>query len=273
MATLDFEKAAEDYDRATPFTQKFSRDCIERLSIPKCVKDDKILDIAAGTGSFALEIARQFEHEGTASILATDVSPAMIGILKMKCERDLTEEQKSWVSCHVMDGQDLKLSNESISHIGCVFGIMFFPDRIKGLSEMYRVLRPGGAAAIAVWRKNPIPLLVEQASIEEGKMTPDETPSPMTKIVFYYADENNLKHDLMAAGFKEEHIAIVESSHQHEFDVDHLVKMMIPMVASLGISDDTLRKKICLLSDENAPQRATLAGTALIALARKDRNE
>ena len=269
MSSPDFNKVAADYDLATPFTKKFSQDCITKLEIPKRIETEKILDIAAGTGSFALEISQQFERQGDASILATDVSPAMIDILTMKCERDLTEEQRSWISCKVMDGQNLEIPNETITHIGCVFGIMFFPDRIKGLSEMYRVLKPGGATAIAVWKENPIPILVEQASIEEGKLSPDQIPSPMTKLAFYYADEIKFKNDLVAAGFEEKSITMTDSIHGHEFEVDQVVKLMTPMVASSGISAENLRRKICSLSAEEDPQRVTLRGTAIIAVARK----
>jgi SAM-dependent methyltransferase len=39
----------------------------------------------------------------------------------------------------------------SFDAVTCQFGLMFFDDRVAALKEMWRVLRPGGHLAVAVW--------------------------------------------------------------------------------------------------------------------------
>jgi ubiquinone/menaquinone biosynthesis C-methylase UbiE len=54
------------------------------------------------------------------------------------------------VSVSVEDGQALPFPDRSFDAVLCNFGLMFFPDPVRGLSEFRRVLRPGGRVAISV---------------------------------------------------------------------------------------------------------------------------
>ena len=272
---MDFSKVAEEYDRVTPFTQLFAKDCIDLLKIPESIHVAKVLDIAAGTGSFALSVLQRCESAEHGSILATDVAPPMISILKMKCDRDLPEPKKSWISSQVMDGQNLDIPNDSISYIGCVFGIMFFQDRIKGLKEMYRVLKPGGSVAIAVWKTNFFPELIEKAALKEGKISTDQIPLPFSKMLFCYADQKNLEQDLVSVGFREEDVQISEVSHTYQIDADFLFQALfqMPVITSLGLSADAIRSQIESLCDEDAQHKVTMSGTANLALVHKSSTE
>ncbi|MFQ5431076.1 MAG: ubiquinone/menaquinone biosynthesis methyltransferase, partial [Nitrospinota bacterium] len=96
------------------------------------------LDVAAGTGDMAIEIARQ---SSGAKVVATDFSLEMLAIGARKT-----------AGKPVMHGQgdalELAFRENSFDGITCAFGIRNFHDLNKGLTEMVRVLKPGGRTAI-----------------------------------------------------------------------------------------------------------------------------
>jgi ubiquinone/menaquinone biosynthesis C-methylase UbiE len=51
----------------------------------------------------------------------------------------------------LMDGQALEFGDNTFDFAYSIFGLMFFPDRLKGFREMHRTLRPGGRAAVTSW--------------------------------------------------------------------------------------------------------------------------
>lgn len=52
---------------------------------------------------------------------------------------------------HQADAQALPLDDDSVDAVVCQFGLMFFPDKARAMSEFARVLRPGGLLAFSVW--------------------------------------------------------------------------------------------------------------------------
>jgi SAM-dependent methyltransferase len=57
----------------------------------------------------------------------------------------------SGVRYELADALALPYDPGSFAGVVCQFGIMFFPDRARGVAEMLRVLRPGGFVACNVW--------------------------------------------------------------------------------------------------------------------------
>jgi ubiquinone/menaquinone biosynthesis C-methylase UbiE len=55
-----------------------------------------------------------------------------------------------------MDAEDLDLEKNSCDAALCALGLMYVPDPLQSVHEMYRVLKPGGRAGFAIWgeRKN-----------------------------------------------------------------------------------------------------------------------
>jgi len=87
----------------------------------------------------------------------------------------------------------------------------FFPDRIKGLKEARRALRPGGSFFFNVWDKiseNEFADVITQAL---AGMFPSDPPRFLGRTPHGYHDQKQIRADLTAAGFKEISIDAVEA--------------------------------------------------------------
>ncbi len=50
-----------------------------------------------------------------------------------------------------MDAETLDFADSTFDIVLCAFGIFFLPDMVRGVREMYRVLKPGGCVALSAW--------------------------------------------------------------------------------------------------------------------------
>jgi len=132
IATV-YEKAFEK------LTSQFSREALGRLGLEP---DESVLDVAAGTGSFSIAAAR-----AGGDVLATDFAPGMIKRLQQR----IAEEGLENIRTQVMDGQNLEIEDASYDVAASIVGVIFFPDIAKGLSELKRILKPGGRCAVVCW--------------------------------------------------------------------------------------------------------------------------
>ena len=99
------------------------------------------LDIATGTGDFALALARQ---PSVSNVVGLDVAPAMLVRARHKAKRGhLTGS----VSSLLGDAHQLPFPDGHFVAATVGFGIRNFPDVPRALGEMARVVRPGGRVA------------------------------------------------------------------------------------------------------------------------------
>lgn len=102
----------------------------------------KMLDVATGTGDFALLAARTL---GPESLLGVDISEGMLEVGRKKI---LQAGLADVVSFRREDCMALSLPDGEYDALTVAYGIRNFQDLGRGLSEMYRVLRPGGRLVI-----------------------------------------------------------------------------------------------------------------------------
>lgn len=96
-----------------------------------------ILDIATGTGDLAIAAAKLSPQ----SITGLDISPKMIELAKAKVNKLGLEEN---ITMEVGDSEALRFKANSFDAVTVGFGVRNFGDLDKGLSEILRVLKPGG---------------------------------------------------------------------------------------------------------------------------------
>ena len=130
-------RSPEGWNRLEAMIAGFAAPATERM-LDLCGVDQglKVLDVAAGTGLPSLQIAELVGEKG--SVLATDMSGEMLGILKKKAEA----AGLSNVETRIMDGQDLDVPDGSFDAIVSQFGLMLFPDPDQSLKSMFNAVRP-----------------------------------------------------------------------------------------------------------------------------------
>lgn len=116
--------------------------------------DSLMLDIAGGTGDVAFMAC---ERKRPGAIILSDYTPAMLDVAKARL--DAGENRGVYMDLAVVDGQNIPADDESVDIITMSYGIRNMPERERALSEMYRVLKPGGALCVLEFSTPPNPLM------------------------------------------------------------------------------------------------------------------
>lgn len=102
----------------------------------------RILDVATGTGDFALMAAERLQPQ---SLVGADLSEGMLNVGREKVERagksDIITMQKE-------DCMALSFADNTFDAVTVAYGVRNFEDLDRGLREMLRVLKPGGRLVI-----------------------------------------------------------------------------------------------------------------------------
>jgi ubiquinone/menaquinone biosynthesis C-methylase UbiE len=163
-----------------------------------------VLDVAAGPGSLALQAARTARQ-----VQAVDFAPAMLAQLHARA----AQAGIGNVITQVADGQALPFPDASFDAAYSMFGLIFFPDRLQGLRELVRVLRPGGRAVIASW---PPSERVPMFAALFGAMNAELPNAGIGKSIAALGTEADMRAELGAAGFSSvevhEHVVIPGSA-------------------------------------------------------------
>jgi demethylmenaquinone methyltransferase/2-methoxy-6-polyprenyl-1,4-benzoquinol methylase len=104
-------------------------------------KPSAILDVATGTGDLA--IAEAAIKPG--KIIGVDISEGMLAIAKQKINK---AGLSNIIQVEVGDSENLRFSENTFDVVTVAFGVRNFENLRKGLSEIYRVTRPGGLVVI-----------------------------------------------------------------------------------------------------------------------------
>ncbi len=186
---------ADDYTlELLPMFELFSRDA---LALVPTHAGARVLDVAAGPGTLTLLAA-----EAGRSVAAIDFSPQMVKNLKAR----LNGAQLG-ADVRLGDGQELPWENAQFDAAFSMFGLMFFPDRAKGLRELLRVLKPGGKAVVSSWA--PFDGIFKSVMAAMREVLP-EIPFGSGKGPL--GDPDELKSELGSAGFVD--VSVTPVTHQ-----------------------------------------------------------
>ncbi|MCI0366486.1 MAG: methyltransferase domain-containing protein [Phycisphaerales bacterium] len=205
-----WDKIAPGYDRTnTPTQMWIANEGLRRAGLRAGMR---FLDVAAGSGALSIPAARLGAH-----VLATDQSPIMLTLLT-----DRARNQKLNIDTRVMDGHALQLDANSFDMAGSQFGVMLFPDMPKGISEMARVVKPGGRVLMIAYGD---PHKIEFLGFLVGaiqSVRPDFNGPPMDPppLPFQLQDPNRLRQELSAAGLKDVKVQTITETTEHKTGKD-----------------------------------------------------
>ena len=131
-----FDSIAPEYDAFNHLTS-LGIDRVWRRRALRWIDGPQVLDVACGTGDFAIAIAQK-RHCG---VIGVDISEGMLAEMRRKV---LAEHLDREVTCEVGDCAALRFRNGTFENVTVAFGVRNFEDREACLREILRVLRPGG---------------------------------------------------------------------------------------------------------------------------------
>jgi ubiquinone/menaquinone biosynthesis C-methylase UbiE len=151
-----------------------------------------ILEIACGTGRVTKHLRENFPSAG--NLIATDINPDMLELAR----KQLNDPS---ITFQLADAQHLPFAEQSFDLVVNQFGLMFLPDKQRGLSEALRVLKPNGHFVFTTWDR--------AANMPLFKLLIDELIVPLFKdgdtnrfyTPFSLNDPDLLQGSLEQAGF------------------------------------------------------------------------
>jgi ubiquinone/menaquinone biosynthesis C-methylase UbiE len=195
----NWDVASQGYAKnIAPFMMEpFAAEIIDRLDVDN---QAKVLEVAAGSGALTLALSKKVDF-----LLATDFSPKMLELLGKRIRDEGIEN----TSLEVMDGQALNINDASYDRAVCSFGIMLFPERHKGFSELVRVLRPQGKAVICAWA-GPDKFEAFGLFMQGIQKAFPEFPKPAQPLpVFSLSDPVSFKEQMEDVGFRDVEVEFV----------------------------------------------------------------
>ena len=194
-----FDQVAPTYDRTNDLLS-LGQSRLWRSRVAKAVDSKSgqvILDLAAGTGSSSVA----FVKPGV-KVIATDFSEGM-----------LAEGRKRHpeLDFQFADATKLPFKDKSIDAVTISFGLRNVVDVDLALSEMYRVLKPGGRVVICEFSKVTLPVFKQFYNFYLTKVLPkvsglfSKTPEAYTYLaesIVAWPDQAGLAVSLIDAGFE-----------------------------------------------------------------------
>ena len=110
------------------------------------IQPKRILDIATGTGDLAIELAKLNPEE----IIGADIA---VDMLKIGEDKVKAKKLDGIIKMEPGDSENLRFEDNYFDAVTVAFGVRNYENLLKGLTEMNRVMRPGGLVAILEFSK------------------------------------------------------------------------------------------------------------------------
>jgi ubiquinone/menaquinone biosynthesis C-methylase UbiE len=233
-----FSPGWKKWDEMTMTFLKPMGDQIIRLLKPKDY--DLALDVASGTGEPGLTIATILTG---GMVVITDLSEGMLDVARSNAARRSVKNLE-FVAC---DASELPFADNSFDIISCRFGFMFFPDMSLAMKEMFRVLKPGGRIAAAVWNVPEKNFWATAALSSINKYMQLPPPPPGAPGLFRCSESGLIADLFRQAGLRNINETEVNgklSTGTAEVYWNFMTDVVAPVVAALSKADNSLKTAI-----------------------------
>ena len=206
------------------------------LEMAKLKTGQKVIETACGSGLVTLRLAEAVGAGG--NVLATDLSQGMIDDLHARWHG----HPYSNVEADRMAAEKLDVPNETFDAAICALGLMYTPDPAAAVSEMARVVAPGGTVAATVWGERRNCGWAEVFPIVDARVASEVCP-----MFFGTGAPNALKLLFEEAGLEEigEHRQFETLVFRTDKDVVDAVLLGGPVALTVKRFGDEDRKEVC----------------------------
>lgn len=144
-----FDRVAATYGRVgPPFFAHYAGRLVELAQI---TSGARVLDIATGRGAVLFPAVERVGSTG--AVTGIDLSEVMV----KATGHEVHQRGLKNVEVRRMDAEELVFPDTSFDFVLCGLGLFFFPQASRALSEVRRVLKPGGRIAASTWGKEEEP--------------------------------------------------------------------------------------------------------------------
>jgi demethylmenaquinone methyltransferase/2-methoxy-6-polyprenyl-1,4-benzoquinol methylase len=149
QVALMFDNISKTYDFLNHFLSLGIDVIWRKMAINELKKDQPkhILDVATGTGDFAFEALSILKPE---KITGVDISQGMLDVAAQKIKK---RKLSDVFEVKLGDSEKLLFDDNSFDAVTVAYGVRNFENLEKGISDMLRVLKPGGKMVILEFSK------------------------------------------------------------------------------------------------------------------------
>ncbi|KAK6338166.1 hypothetical protein TWF696_001636 [Orbilia brochopaga] len=244
-----FDEMAKRYDRGLgganlQIVQKLLERCGDECPL---TAESVVHDNACGPAVVTRAIL-EFCTTQPSRIYATDYAQGMIDIAS------LHQQQADWqnVTVELMNGQNLSFDSNTFTHSISSLGVFMFPDEEKGLSEMYRTLKPGGWIGVTSWNDVRWPIA---ATAAYERLFPNAAEPMIFPRARNWEQPEDCERMLRVAGFKDiktEIIQCINRQPDKEAAIDTLIGFLKNISPTAREWDDGVWKQYCDYFHEEA---------------------
>jgi ubiquinone/menaquinone biosynthesis C-methylase UbiE len=157
----------------------------------------KLLDVATGTGTVALALARMVQRGGR--VTGIDVAEGMIE----EADRQARIHGLANLDWHLMDGERLDFRSGYFHAVTCNAGLAYMADPRRALEEWRRVLRAGGRLLLTTFSARAFEPMASQLMARLWGAGPGDAPAPAVFPWHRLGEPEVCRSLLEAAGFRE----------------------------------------------------------------------